>query len=75
MPSSAFFERFGPFVDRNFLDPEFCASYLIEAQACLCEPARLTRYGDAVTDDSRRKTGQLQIRRRQFTVFKSVYWQ
>lgn len=61
MPSSDFFERLGLFVDPNFLDPEFCADYLVKARSCICEPARLTRYGDAVTDDSRRKTGQLQI--------------
>lgn len=61
MPSAAFFERLGVFVDPGFLDPQFCESYLTEAQTCPCEPARLTRYGEAVNDDSRRKTGQLQI--------------
>ena len=61
MPSSTFFKQLGVFVDPNFLESEFCSSYLTEAQDCPCEPARLTRYGDAVTDGSRRKTEQLQI--------------
>lgn len=61
MPRADFFERLGVFVDPDFLEPQFCESYLTEAQTCPCEPARLTRYGEAVTDDSRRKTGQLQI--------------
>lgn len=71
MPSSAFFKRLGLFVDPNFLDPQFCAAYLAEAQTCPCEPALLTRYGEAVTDGSRRKTGQLQISTPTITAIKN----
>lgn len=61
MPNADFFGRLGLFVVPDFLEPDFCQRYLLEAQSCHCSLAQLRRNGGVITDESHRRTQQLQV--------------
>lgn len=66
MATSDFFARLGIFTFKGFLDPQFCANYLTEANLVTATPALvLPKSGDIILEaqvcQSQRRTEQLKI--------------
>lgn len=67
MATPEFFTRLGLFIQRDFLDAEFCTSCLSEMHSAISEPALILRSNEStqtanyLVDQDSRKTGQINV--------------